>query len=294
MSAALARGFDDLLLLAQRFHPAQADFLTGRQVIAHEILKYDADSLSEVQRVQFSYVDAVDKYPALGWIVKAAQEFDQSRFAGTVGAYQRDLFTRSDAQIDITQSPFLAFRIAKADAAKFDTLAQGNWQFPGMRGNLHLSFQSQKIEKIGHKQIVLVNATDARQNTLKSSLALTKDSQIKCHISEGNSAVHSLPDDPRIGAVKSQSGDKTQAEPRDRTPQRQRFVFPKEFFEKRHVTRKQCVAEIEEFDFLGRGIFGKQSREVVDLPGFRRPVGKESKTLFREAGLGNKRGNACD
>src|SRR5262245_18145031 len=126
-----------------------------------------------------------------------------------------------------------------------------------MRGNPHLSFQSQKIEKIGHKQIALVNATDARQNTLKGDLALTKDSQIKGHISEGDSAVHSLPDDPRIGAIESQSSDKTQAEPRDRTPQRQRFVFSKVFFEERHVTLKQSVVEIEEFDFLGRGIFGK-------------------------------------
>src|SRR5262245_34775751 len=120
-----------------------------------------------------------------------------------------------------------------------------------MRGNSHLSFQSQKIEKIGHKQIVLVNATDARQNTLKGSLALAKDSQIKRHISEGDTAVHSLPDDPRIGTIESQSGDKTQAKPCDRTPQRQRFVFPKEFFEKRHVARKQSVAEVKELDFLG-------------------------------------------
>src|SRR5215831_17272258 len=81
---------------------AKADVLTGRQVIAHEILKDNADYLSEVQRVQFFYVDAVDKYPALGWIVKAAQEFDQGCFAGTVGPHQRDLFTRGDAQIDIT------------------------------------------------------------------------------------------------------------------------------------------------------------------------------------------------
>src|SRR5262245_65982443 len=160
MSSCLARGFDDLLLPVQRFDLAKADVLTGRQVIAHEILKDDADSLSEVQRIQFSYIDAVDKYPALGWIVNAAQEFDQGRFAGTVGAYQRDLFTRSDAEIDITQSPFLAFRIAKADAAKFDNLAQGNWQSPGMRGNLHLSFQSQKIEKLGNKQIDLINYRD--------------------------------------------------------------------------------------------------------------------------------------
>src|SRR5215470_7551088 len=163
-----------------------------------------------------------------------------------------------------------------------------------MRGNPHLSFQSQEIEKIGHKQIVLVNSTDARQNTLKGGLALAKDSQIEGLISEGDSVVHSLPDDPRIGAVKSQSGDKPQAEPRDGASERQRFVFPKEFFKKRHVTCKQSVAEVEEFDFLGRVIFGKQSRDVVDLPGFRRPVGKESKTLFREAGLGNEGWDACD
>src|SRR5262245_64277590 len=102
MSAALTRGFDDPLLPVQRFDLAKADILTGRQVIAHEILKDDTDSLSEVQRVQFSNVDAVDKYLALGWIVKAAQEFNQGRFAGTVGPHQRDLFTRSDSQIDIT------------------------------------------------------------------------------------------------------------------------------------------------------------------------------------------------
>src|SRR5262244_862748 len=111
MSAALARGFDDLLLPVQRFDLAKADVLTGCQVIAHEILKDDADSLTEVQRIQFSNVDAVDQYHALGWIVKAAQEFDQGCFAGTVGSHQRDLFTRSNAQIDITQGPLFAFRI---------------------------------------------------------------------------------------------------------------------------------------------------------------------------------------
>ena len=62
-------------------------FSLAGQVIAHEVLKDDADSLPQVERVQLSNVDAVDQYRALGWIVKAAQEFDQGRFAGAVGSH---------------------------------------------------------------------------------------------------------------------------------------------------------------------------------------------------------------
>ena len=92
-------------------------------MIAHEILKDDADLLPQVERIELANIDAVDQDRALGRIVEAAQKFDQSRLAGAVMSHQRDFLAGTDRQIDITQSPFVAFRIAKPDAAKFDAAA---------------------------------------------------------------------------------------------------------------------------------------------------------------------------
>ena len=145
---------------------------------------------------------------------------------------------------------------------------------------------------MGHEQIVLVDAADGRQNGLKRGLALAKDAQVKGHVAERDFCLDGAPHDPRIGAVKSQGGDESQTESRDGASERERLVFMKELFEKRHIAREQSLAEVEELDFLGRGVFRQQPREVIDLPGFGRPAGEQSEAFFREARLRNESGDA--
>ena len=138
MGPALPGRFDDSVQAVQRFDLAESDVLAGRQVIAHEVLKDDADSLPQVERVQLANIDAVDQYRALSRIVETTQEFDERRFAGAIGADQRDFLAGADAQVDVTQRPVLAFRVAKADAAKFDAAAECNRQPLMPSGNTHL------------------------------------------------------------------------------------------------------------------------------------------------------------
>src|SRR5439155_5926036 len=54
MGPALPGRFDDSVQPVQRFDLAESDVLAGRQVIAHEVLKDDADSLPQVERVQLA------------------------------------------------------------------------------------------------------------------------------------------------------------------------------------------------------------------------------------------------
>ena len=110
---------------------------------------------------------------------------------------------------------------------------------------------------MGHKEIILVNVTDAGENRLKSGLPLTKDAQIQRHIAERNRSLDGAPDNPGVRAVKSQRRDQSQTKSDHRPPDRKRFVFSEKFIEQRHVPRQQRVAEIEELDFFGRGIFGQ-------------------------------------
>src|SRR5687768_15445674 len=107
MGPALAGGFHDSIRSVQRFDLAEADVLGGRQMIAHEILKDDADSLPEVERVQLANVNAVDQYSPLGRIVEAGQQFDHSRFARAVGPHQRDFLAGTNAKVNVAQSPLL-------------------------------------------------------------------------------------------------------------------------------------------------------------------------------------------
>src|SRR5437870_13673758 len=82
MGPALPGRFDDSVQAVQRFDLAEADVLAGRQVIAHAVLKDDADSLPQVERVQLANIDAVAQYRALSRIVAATPYLDERRLGG--------------------------------------------------------------------------------------------------------------------------------------------------------------------------------------------------------------------
>src|SRR5919108_6427252 len=107
-------------------------------MIADEVLKDDADSLSEVQGVQLANVDPVDQYLALRRIVEAAEELDQRRLAGAVGSHQGDFLARADTQVDVAQSPATVFWVAKSNSTKLDAGLQSNRQRLRTRSDIHL------------------------------------------------------------------------------------------------------------------------------------------------------------
>ena len=61
-------------------------------MIAHEILENDADLLTQIERVDLSNIDPVEKNDAFGGIVQPGQELDQCGFARTIMADERDFF----------------------------------------------------------------------------------------------------------------------------------------------------------------------------------------------------------
>jgi hypothetical protein len=141
-------------------------------------------------------------------------------------------------KVYIAQSPFAAIRIAESDAAEFNAPAQGNRQALMPQRDGHLRFEAEKIEKVSHEEVVLVDGANGSQDRLKRRLSLAENTQIKGHIARGDFAFQRLPDDPCVRAVETQRRDQTQTEPDDGSTERERFVFLKELFEQRHIARQ--------------------------------------------------------
>ncbi len=120
--------------------------------------------------------------------------------------YQRDLFARTNAQIDVAQYPFLAIGITKTDAAKFNTASHRDGQFLCGRSDAHLRLDVEKFEIVGHEKIVLINVADGGQNRLKRRLALAENRQIQRHVAERDDALDRAPNNPCVRTVKAHRG----------------------------------------------------------------------------------------
>src|SRR4030095_5927288 len=172
-------------------------------MVAHEVLEDYADLLAQRQRIDIAQIYSIDQNRTLGWIVESAQELDQCRLAGAIVAHQSNLLAWADEQIHVAQSPCAIVRIAKADIAELNAAAQDSRQHLRLAGDRQLRCHAEKIEKIRHEQIVLVNTADRIENTLKRRLALAKDRQVEGHVTERDLALYGVPDDPSIGTVEA-------------------------------------------------------------------------------------------
>src|SRR5690348_9885608 len=92
LGAALTRRSDHFFHLVRRLDLAKANVFSRRQMIAHKILEDDADLLAQIERIDLSNIDAVEKNDAFGGIVQPREELDQCGFARAIVADERDFF----------------------------------------------------------------------------------------------------------------------------------------------------------------------------------------------------------
>ena len=83
------RGLDGVLL-GHALDLPDADHLTRRQLVLHEVLEASRDPLPPRVRLDLTQVGAVDQDAAGRRIVESCQELDERGLPGTVLAHQRD------------------------------------------------------------------------------------------------------------------------------------------------------------------------------------------------------------
>ncbi len=67
---------------------AHRDILRRSKVVAHEVLKNDADIAAQYTQVVFAQIHAIEQDAAFVRIVETRQKFDERRLAGAVFAHQ--------------------------------------------------------------------------------------------------------------------------------------------------------------------------------------------------------------
>ncbi len=82
---------------------AHGNIFSDRHVVAHEILKDDADFAPPIFQVVFPEVDAVEEDRSGGGVVQTRQKFGDRRLALAVLADQGDALVGLQAKIDIAQ-----------------------------------------------------------------------------------------------------------------------------------------------------------------------------------------------
>src|ERR1044071_7028417 len=136
IGAALMRGGDYPVHILCRTDLAKANVFSRRQMIAHKILKNHADLLAQIERVDFSNIDTVEKNDPFARIVQPGEKLDQRSFTCAVMADQRYFFPWPHGQINSAQYPVLLIGITKPDVLELDALTKRCRQFPARRTSL--------------------------------------------------------------------------------------------------------------------------------------------------------------
>src|SRR5262249_13068996 len=111
---------------------ADADVLVEAHVVAHEILKDDADRAPHLFEVVFAKIDAVKQDAPLARIVQARNELRERRFPGPVLTHERDALAGANREAQMADRPLFAARVAKADILEDESLANRSRHGPSI------------------------------------------------------------------------------------------------------------------------------------------------------------------
>ena len=91
------------LRVAEALHVPDADVLARDELIAHEVLKDDADPLSKHIEAPGVELEPVERNPAFGRLVEPGEQLDQRGLSGPVLADQGELAPGVQVQAHVAQ-----------------------------------------------------------------------------------------------------------------------------------------------------------------------------------------------
>src|SRR5689334_19032479 len=95
------------------FYATDGDVFARGHLIAHEVLKYDADFAIEIVQVVFAKVDSIEQDLSFDRIVEPGQEFDDRRLALAVFANKCDALSGPQNEIQAIEDEAGTSRIPK-------------------------------------------------------------------------------------------------------------------------------------------------------------------------------------
>ena len=93
--------------------PAHGDHFLDEEVVVGVVLKQHTHLVVPAIQVQVAEVVPIYQDSALGWVVNAANEFDERRLSGAVHSHERDLRSRGDGQRQVLQDQLVGSGISK-------------------------------------------------------------------------------------------------------------------------------------------------------------------------------------
>ena len=104
---------------------SDSDVLASGHLVAHEVLKDDADFRVQIGQVVFAEVNAIKKNAAFARIVETCDQLDDGGLALAVLADQRDALSGAKGEIEVIENVPVGARISEGDIAELESARHG-------------------------------------------------------------------------------------------------------------------------------------------------------------------------
>ncbi len=146
---------------------ADCDVFAGSHLVAHVILKDDANLTIKVFEIVFAQTDAIQQDLAFHRIVEASHQLDDRRLAFAIFTDERDPLAGTQMKIQSLQNQARSPRIVKRNIAKLESLLDrarhGQCVGLGFDGRTHF----EECDEIGEEQSLIGDGGERRKSLLQ-------------------------------------------------------------------------------------------------------------------------------
>ena len=215
---ALPGGGFEQFQIVNFLNPAHCNVFTRRHLIAHKVLKDNANLTIQVFQTILFQVHPVEQHLAFGGIVKPRDQLDDRGLALTVLADQRNPLPGMKMEVQPIQHQPRASRIAKRNIAKFKSANDRPRRRKRIRlgpdGGLHV----EEGQQVGQEKSLVRDARNGGENLLDVGAGLQNRARQQVPQSKIVHAGDRPPDYEHIGRVISHESDHGKESPGDQFP----------------------------------------------------------------------------
>ena len=184
------RRVGDARVVAGALHTADGDVLPRRHLVAHEVLKDDADLAVQLLERVLAQVPAVEQDLADGRVVKPRDQLDDSGLTLAVLADERDALARPQVEVEVAQHGAVRARVGERHVAELEALADRRRRVKAAGVRVHGRLHLKEGDQVGEEERLVGDAGDGREDLLQVGARLLNGCGEKRELADAVTAAH--------------------------------------------------------------------------------------------------------